>query len=309
MDWITYIDTQIAKVILGSTLMQEPGERGSFALGAVHTKSVFGALAEFDSASMCDTLENSWVRFYCNLNNIPSYLAPKVEQAKGKDQQLTDMVDIMMILAERGFPVSVEQISEATGIRPAREGETLISMPLGGGEPSMQAGPGAPFNSGDQMGLPTISDTTGMKPSQVRMTADIDKKGNVGYSYLEIGLPGESSCLLSDVEKYEKTRQLFRRTTRRTVSSKLGPMKERQVRRYASDSFMIEFDYTNLQREKKHYLVEPYSYRYRRGFVYLYAFDPEDGRIKSFFVHKISNIRKNKRFRPKWSVEITEMAA
>ena len=454
MDWVNYIDMQIAKVILGSTLMQQPGERGSFALGAVHTQSVFGSLAEFDSLSLCDTLEHTWVRWLCELNNIPLNLAPKVVQSTGKSVDVAQIVDIMLLLCDKGFPVSIEQVAEVTGVRPAREGETLLTMNVATGESQLQHGPGSPFSNAETPDdLLKPQDTTGKRPVLSRQLSTLSKdrgitqKGSFrrtptrlfqelaivvenpagterygvdrrgkqwrtkflyDYGYivntrgednegvdvyigpdessevafiihqnnpttgkydedkvmlgfesekdarsayfahyddpgffggcsrtpmskfddwlsenakvkgkykarelhaLDIFLFPEQSIGESEVERHALTPAQFRmRAEKERVTRSVGPIKEKRIERSAKQFRKIEFDYTNLRGQEKHYVVEPYSYRYRRGYVYLYAFDVNDRSIKSFFTHKLRNVQTAGKFRPRWVVEIGEAA-
>lgn len=297
MEWVTYFDNQIAKVILGSVLLQEPGERGSFALGVNHSTTVFGTICEFDSGSLCDTLENSWCKWLFTMNGMSEALSPRVTQASGKTQDVSQVVDIMLLLADRGYPISVEQVSETTGIRPARIGETLLTMKMDGSY-DMQHGDNSPFaGTKKPSDLPNkTEEATGRKRSSI-------PTGEALPYTLNIDILPEHSVLLEDIEHHAAS-GLYKPASAKRVSSKLGPLKAERIRRSASEARMIQFNYVNLKGERKEYYVEPYSYRYRRGFVYLYAFDPEDGRIKSFFAHKLTSIRKGKKFNPRWKVEI-----
>jgi len=326
MEWINYIDGQITKVLLGSTLMQEPGERGSFALGASHTQNVFGALAEFDSRCLCDTLEHTWVRWLFELNSLPKQLAPKVTQASGKSLEVTQLVDIMLLLSERGYPVSVEHIAETTGIRPAREGETLISVDPSQGLSGMQHGPGSPFsqvmNPNDLLNVPTMAgqetpvrSSSVVVPEKNSLSSDrgITTKGAESLAKVDdsevkrllLDIAPEKSVSLEDVEKHIGVKAyLYGKPKSEVVKRKLGPIKSSKVAKYASEGRRIKFIYTNLERETKEYDVEPYSYRFRNGFVYLYAYDPKDRHVKSFFVHKVTNILGGRKFKPRWLVEI-----
>lgn len=439
MEWVSYIDTQIAKAILGSTLMQEPGERGSFALGAVHSQRVFGSLSEHDSTSLCDTLENTWVKWLFEINNIPGTLTPKVQQATGKETDIATVVDMMLLLAEKGFPISVEHVSDLTGIRPARQGETLLTMDMMSGGMGMDHGPGAPFGEAKTLGdFPRLSGSVGESkpnvyalgdlpekhesdpdrivagyrikienpagtwrygvgengkewrtqffydygyivntegedgegvdvyvgpledPSQVFVvsqknpkTGEFDEhKVMIGFSDREeasaayfkhyddpkyfgsiksvpigrfkkwikenakvkgkywgklknllVDLSPEQSVLEDDIESHAKI-GLYKKATVEKIRRKIGPRKFKTVQRSSSEFRKIKFDYVNLKGEGSSFDVEPYSYRIRRGKIYLYAFDPKDRHIKSFFVHKLRNITVGGKFRPKWAIEL-----
>jgi len=311
MEFLNYIDTQVTKVILGSTLMQQPGERGSFALGAVHTQNVFGSIAEADSLALCDTLEHNWCKWLFEINNIPLELRPKVVQASGKSVEINQVVDMMLLLAEKGYPVSVEQVAESTGIRPARDGETLLKVnPMGGMEGiDLIHGQGSPFQEAKRPeGLLKISDTTpGKMPKQGHSLAKDREITKKGVRNLDVDLIPEKSYTTEDiVERHRrKDPQLYRQATSSDIPRVVGPIKAKRIGRFASNKFTLTFNYVNLNGEDKWYEVEPYAYRYRRGYVYLYGFDKGDGRIKSFFAHKLRNVDMGRRFRPRWIVEIS----
>lgn len=304
MEWVLYFDSQITKVLLGSTLMQDPGDKGSFAMSAVHNKSVFGALTEADSVSLCDTLESNWGQWLCEMNSIPKCYNPKVTQSGGKSQDLDKVVDTMLLLSDRGFPVSVEQVAELTDIRPAREGETLLGLDLMNPEAgiSVQNGGGnAPFGElPERTDGPQLQDAAAGKGPRSSFSFYNGNQKNC----LTVDVLPEKSVKYDDVEG--KKSSLYVPATDEQARRKLGVRKHAWVKRHAQNNCRIIFTYTNLKSETKQYDVEPYSYRYRRGNVYLYAFDPSDNTIKSFFAHKLSNIKRGKLFRPKWVVEIAE---
>lgn len=319
MDYLQYIDTHIAKNLLGSTLLQEPGERGSFGLGAAHIQSVFGSIVQADSASLCDTIENTWVRWLFELNGRPVCMAPKVVQAEGKTQDVTQTVDVLLTLADRGYPISIEQVAEMTGVRPAREGEALLSLnpTLGLDNQGMSFGQGSPF-AGAKQPEDLLKPNIQQRQPRVSMASlgkdrGITEKGAGGdptkrkaLRALDIDVDPEQVITDEELEKSaaKLKRNQYRPTTRKTVEKKLGPIKSDRIHRHALNSQTIHFDYVNLKGEDKHYRVEPYSYRYRRGYVYLYAYDPKAMHIKSFFAHKLRNIRGGASFTPRWEVEI-----
>lgn len=322
MDYLNYIDTQMAKVILGSTLLQEPGERGSFGLGAAHIQSVFGSIVQADSANLCDTLEHTWVRWLFEVNNRPVRYAPKVTQAEGKTQDTVQTVDVLLTLADRGYPISIEQVAEMTGVRPAREGETLLGLSnpvnaLGLDNMGANGIPGQQGSPSPQDLLKTFPQPRAQQRSpRVSMAGFLgsdrgicEKGTHPGPKKLDVDILPEHIIDPADVEKNAKksSERLYRPTTKKTVSRKLGPVKYDKIASAASKNRMISFEYVNLKGEDKKYRVEPYSYRYRRGYVYLYGFDPAEGHIKSFFAHKLRNIRSGRKFEPRYEVEIGSM--
>lgn len=315
MDYLNYIDTQIAKVMLGSTLLQEPGERGSFGLGAAHIQSVFGSIVQADSSNLCDTLEHTWVKWLFELNGRPIQLAPKVVQAEGKTADIVQTVDVLLTLADRGYPISIEQVAEMTGVRPAREGETTLGMNTALGldnQGGMQHGPGSPFSGAsqpDEMQSRVQKREPRVSMASLGKDRGITEKGAGGLPKLCVDITPEGACKTEDIEKNAKLPTgKYKVASRKTVERKLGPVKTDKLIKNALLSKSIHFDYVNLQGEDKHYRVEPYSFRFRRGYVYLYAYDPETLSIKSFFAHKIRNIRGGRVFSPRFQVELGEVS-
>jgi hypothetical protein len=353
MDWISYIDTQIAKLVLGSTLMQDSGDKGSYALGSVQTQNVFGAITESDSSSLCDTLENTWGKWVAELNSLPPGTHPKATQTASRNTSLVDIVDMMLLLSDKGYPISVEQLSETTGFRPARPGETLLIATGMEGNFDLQHGEGSPFTDAKYpQDLPSITDRIGKRPVPHSLSSDrsvcIKGAGRISdtelakgqeveaehtddpqlakkiawdhlnehpdyYTKLEhifdghnlsVWIPPERGILLQDIKKYSRSPGTLYVPARKLVSRKFGIIKYERMSRLGNEHRMAKFEYTNLRRERNSYNVEPYSYRYKRGFVYLYGYDPADRTIKSFFVHKILNLSKGRKFRPRWTVEI-----
>lgn len=301
MDWIAYIDTAIQKAILGSAMMQESGEKGAYALGQAQIQNVFGSTIEFDSASLCDTLENTWVKWLFEMNGRDTSLAPKVRQMAAKNIDPGQVVDWMLMLADRGYPVTIEQVSEVTGVRPAKPGESLLVMSGPGlGNVDLIHGEGSPFSGATNP--EDMSDVDNLVKNE-------DKRG---FSYssslksLDLDIPVEKSVAVRDLEtgRFISTKGLFRKATKRDLLRKVPLTLAERVKRYARQTRRIGFTYTNLKGETKRYRVEPYSYRYRRGLVYLYAYDPSDHTVKSFFAHKLRDIRGGGLFTPRWRVEI-----
>lgn len=75
----------------------------------------------------------------------------------------------------------------------------------------------------------------------------------------------------------------------------------------------IAMRYQKVSGEVKTYLVEPYSYRYKklragiRKVLYAYHFDPKrrKGTIKMFVLRGVKNVRVTyRRYRPRWKIEL-----
>lgn len=301
MDWINYLDTSMQRMILGSTMMQDSGEKGAYALGTSQIQNVFGSIIEFDSNSLCDTLENTWTRWLFEMNGRPTSLAPKVRQVAAKNIDPGQIVDWMLMLADRGYPVTIEQVAEVTGVRPAKPGETLLVMSGPGlGNVDLIHGAGSPFTGASEAAdIPGIAESMEGKRSQLGFSGP-------DQHVLDFDIPVEKSIKVKDLEtgKVTLSRGLYRKATKKDIQRKVGVTLSTKIQRYAKQNRKIIFEYTNLKGETKRYRVEPYSYRYRRGKVYLYAFDPKDFTIKSFFAHKLKNVRGGGLFKPRWVVEI-----
>lgn len=301
MDWVAYIDASVAKTLLGTLLVQGAGEsgQGSYALGASQIQNVFGALTESDSISLCDTLENTWVKWLFEMNSRPPETAPRCVQATGRNVELTQAVDLMLALSERGYPVSYEQISETTGIRPAREGETLLMVPAQSGAGLSIQGNNGPFDKAkDLVGIGDIA--AGKDPKK-----QFSMRSQKHAIWCDV-LP-EESVSEADVEKNTRKSSkelIFQPALASRIRRRIGAVKAASIDRCAKALKRVKFTYTDLKKQTKDFDVEPYSYRYRRTFVYLYAYDPVDRTIKSFFAHKIKNVRSGRRFQPRWIVEI-----
>lgn len=86
----------------------------------------------------------------------------------------------------------------------------------------------------------------------------------------------------------------------------------RNIRNSAGTKTLLWITYTKTTDGTTHsYLVEPYSFRYRRIKVgirkMLYGFDVEDGHIKSFALRNIKSATNTKqKYRPKFKVEIAQ---
>lgn len=168
-DMLDYIDGQITKVILGSTLILDTGDKGSYALGTEQARHTFGAIAEHDARSLCDTLETTIGKWYMTMNHWDETLSPHATVAQGRATSLEDTVDVILSLIDRGYPISIETVSDISGIRPARPGETILAIPglgmPGMGQPSMmEHGEGSDFEEDDD--LDGVSKTSEEKSEQ-----------------------------------------------------------------------------------------------------------------------------------------------
>ncbi len=133
--FIEYVDRQISKAILGSTLIIDQGDVGSQSLGEVHERTTFGKVAEFDRLGLEETLNKQWVPIAGQLNHVPKLLWPKVKFCLDPRSGAGDVLDALGKLQALGFDISGEMVSQETGFRAPRPGETILKA-----QPDAQGG-------------------------------------------------------------------------------------------------------------------------------------------------------------------------
>jgi len=309
-EWLLkYIDNQIVKIILGTTLVMEPGTQGSYTLGQSHERTTFGRIAQFDSESLCDTLEQDLVRWVFIVNNWPQDLAPTVTQSPPEVGSVVETVETMLTLSEQGYPISVEMISEQTGIRTARPGETALTPR----ETATALMPGEDYSSGE-----TVSSGSNGKDvdtskgstssfSQPQNPFDQTQKKGFGFSGRLLKIP----LVFTDEEK-ESHRKAAPPGFYGNVSFKhpdlASPVSD-QIAHAAERRRVVTITYRKLSRGaiQRLYRVEPYSYRTRSGKVFFFGFDLDSNLTKSFQLNRITKVRVGEEsFDPRWLVEIRE---
>jgi len=94
------------------------------------------------------------------------------------------------------------------------------------------------------------------------------------------------------------------RVRRFKVKNKWDALKEAAKRKRKC---IIRYKKKNKRAGNGEYLVAPYSFRNKPGGEVLFAHDFADGHIKSFFRDNVTGVFiTNRRFIPKWDVEIGE---
>jgi phage gp29-like protein len=125
---LDYCDRQISKVYLGSTLLLDIGDVGSYSLGRVHERTTFGRIAEYDHNAVAGFFNNFLIPWIFELNSWPMKARPKFEFTMKESQDASEMIEALRVLQSMGFPVSAEMITEQTGFRQAEEGESILEM-------------------------------------------------------------------------------------------------------------------------------------------------------------------------------------
>jgi phage gp29-like protein len=181
--FIEYIDRQISKAILGSTLIIDQGDVGSQSLGEVHERTTFGRVSEFDRVGLVETINTELVPPMGKLNHIPKQLWPKFNMPLDETSPASNQIlEAFTILQGLGFDVSAEMISEKTGFRRPKPGETLLSVPMsslmgeGPGGMEQAAGPGGPLTGFD------VSKPEGME----KMRQLVYRSGRNGRDKLQV---------------------------------------------------------------------------------------------------------------------------
>lgn len=77
-----------------------------------------------------------------------------------------------------------------------------------------------------------------------------------------------------------------------------------EISRLAHRHRMVAFSYVNNRGERGEHVVEPYSLRVGLKDLLLFAYDPGDAHIKSFYMYRIRALRSyGQNFVPRWRIE------
>jgi len=125
---LEYFDKAISKAYLGSTLLLDAGDTGSYSLGRVHERTTFGRIAEYDHEAVSGVINRFLIPWIFELNGWPKKFMPKFKFTMKESQDATEIIEAMRIAQSMGFEVSVEMIEEQTGFRRARAEETILRV-------------------------------------------------------------------------------------------------------------------------------------------------------------------------------------
>jgi phage gp29-like protein len=204
MSFIEYADRQMSKAILGSTLIIDQGDVGTQSLGEVHERTTFGRIAEFDRMGFVETVNSEVVPVIGQLNQIPKQLWPKFMMPLDETSPARlQILEAYQLLQSLGFDVSAEMVTETTGFRRPKPGETMLALPMPQGmdslgkDASQESGGGSPlsrfdlatpeglerfrsvvFRSGHGRGRQTYSLSAGGLREPHRHSATLDAHGN-----------------------------------------------------------------------------------------------------------------------------------
>ena len=127
-DLIDYMDRQTSKVYLGSTLLLDIGDVGSYSLGRVHERTTFGRVAEYDHNSVAGLINGYLIPWIFELNQWPKEAMPTFRFTMKESHDITELMESLRLAQAMGFKVSAEMITESSGIRKARPGETILEF-------------------------------------------------------------------------------------------------------------------------------------------------------------------------------------
>lgn len=127
-DLIDYMDRQTSKAYLGSTLLLDIGDVGSYSLGRVHERTTFGRVAEFDHNATAGLFNGTLIPWIFELNQWPKEAMPTFRFTMKESHDITELMESLRLAQAMGYQVSAEMITESTGIRAARPGETILQF-------------------------------------------------------------------------------------------------------------------------------------------------------------------------------------
>lgn len=303
---IEYIDEQIAKIIIGNTMLLQTTSGGSYASLETAEQSTLARLAAFDANNLLETLNNQLIAFIMAMNNWPLELAPIAAFKAGPRSSLTEILNAIIKLREIGYPVSVEMIEEETRIRQPREGEVVLRVDPYTAKVVSVVGPSgaevqATLEKTSDVHATATGSTGGTAPAPVAPAAS--SPGTGPSSLPETGgLPG---LVVLDAAKLTTSRKPViaygdTAPVETDDGTPIGTIVGAARRRH-----MVHLTYVSTDGKLGEYDIEPYSIRRKGQSAALYGFDVSAGRTKSFLVSGIQSAHEmtGMVFTPQFEVE------
>lgn len=271
-DAISYMDDQLARMILGSTFLADDSSSGSYARSEVLERTSFGRVVAFDAETMVSTLRDQLVTAIFNMNHWPLKLRPRVKFKSGPRWSLTEVVNACVKLSEMGYPIALNVVEEETQIRQPSPGETIIQLRPYSMEASITTGEGGPDAA-------ILIDAPEGTPEQKAF----QQRGRVRMGLMPV-------------------------PSREAVAEHVGGSEAETISYAGGARKLVQFDYQREDDSVWAYFVEPYSFRRSSvGDVLLYGYDVHEGAIKSFRLDRMSSVHPlDISFEPRWSVELTQ---
>lgn len=137
-----FCDRQMSKAILGQTLTSEQGSSGSYALGRVHSE-VRQDLVEADSIGIEKTVARQILRPLVGYNFGWEAPVPRFKLYYEPPEDLAATATVYKTLAEIGFDLSQEHVSDRFSVPIRKDGETPLRKTGGGPDSGSNSGAGA----------------------------------------------------------------------------------------------------------------------------------------------------------------------
>lgn len=303
---VGYIDDQMTKMVLGSTMLMDTGSVGSYAMAEVHERTTFGRLVTYDADSVVSTLRDQLVRYIFVMNDWPVAAMPEIEFQSQSRWSLTEIVNACVKLSDMGFPISYEVVSEETGIRKPGPGETIITSTPMSGNVHIESGENGPVVSADITApedIPQAVEYGLLRSGDSRRGKDGRWRKARGNGRTLPHLDGTTVCFVDEDDS-------DRSGDWQSVSS-VDPasFKLEQVVDAAKQRKMAYIEYQRKDGTFKGYVIEPYSFRSKGSRTYLFGHDIHDNRTKSFVVDRVvtAQVLDAMDFVPRWIVELDKL--
>ncbi len=116
-DFITLINGEISKAVLGQTLTTEQGGGGSRALGEVHQRGKL-ELARFDAVTLGETLRRDLVAWIVRLN-LPAalHVLPRITIHVDEEPDPAAIVEVAAKAAAIGMPLDADDLARRLGLK------------------------------------------------------------------------------------------------------------------------------------------------------------------------------------------------
>jgi phage gp29-like protein len=133
-DWT---DRQVSKAVLGQTMSTDEGGRGGRAQAEVHD-GLRDEIRDADAKALARTINESTIRDFVDLNYGPQKTYPALWYQTQDGVDLTEFVDNVCDLVDRGLDVATSEIYAKMGLTEPKAGDKVL-RPLKGDAPTPDA--------------------------------------------------------------------------------------------------------------------------------------------------------------------------
>jgi len=185
-----FCNREMSKVIIGSTLTTDVGDKGSYAASRTHNE-VRLDLVKSDAWSLANTLRMQLLRPLVGFNFGWDTPVPWFRFQLQEPEDLKQLSEVYKNLVEMGQPVSAEHVSERFGVPLPEEGETIIT----------------PQGRGTAVAMKRITAKSGLTPREEGPADTLEALGRKTLSAAKFdGLMGPVEELLGSVSSLEEFR-------------------------------------------------------------------------------------------------------